>query len=318
MYSTIVKKIFSFLSLLILVACNASVTGAPSTSPAPLPTNTMIPASVTPILATLAPTQIPASPTFLPATLVPQATFTAVQPSFEGVQVSVDPLSIVLPPGLTYGARGSQFPRAEGQNAAPWDVTPGHIQLKLEGYLLQGKFHQPQIYVYPAQGYAEMVPAAFESMHRLNNIFFDPGAPISTEQLPTVPFFNAQQVFASNVEVISFRNGRGVRFVTEYAQYAASANNHDLFYHFQGLTSDGLYYVIAILPITAPMLAETSDGGAALPTGGVPYPYFADPEADMQGYYISVTDVLNATPLEAFTPTINQLDLLIQSMRITP
>jgi len=162
-----------------------------------------------------------------------------------------------------------------------------------------------------------MFPAAFESLHRLNNIMYDPAA-ISDAQLPRVPFFNAAQVFASNIQVISFQNGRGVRFLTEYAQYAASANNDDLFYHFQGLTSDGAYYVIAILPITVPVLAETSDAGAVLPPGGIPYPYFANPDADMQAYYTAVTNLLNATSPEAFNPTLGQLDLLIQSMKIIP
>jgi len=265
----------------------------------------------------VASTQIPASPTLVPATLAPNAKATAPQPAFEGVEVSVDPLSIVLSPGLASGARGSQFSRAEGENVASWDVTPGHIQLKLEGYLLQGKSQQPQIYVYPALAYAEMCPAAFESIHRLDNILYAPGGPVLNDRLPAVPFFNAAQVFASNVQLISFQNGQGVRFVTEYAQYPASANNQDLFYHFQGVTRDGAYYIIAILPITAPMLAETSDGGAPLPSGGVPYPYFADPEADMQLYYKSVLDLLNASPSQVFTPTLDQLDQLIQSMKIT-
>jgi hypothetical protein len=233
------------------------------------------------------------------------------------VEVSVDPLSIVISPGLASGARGSQFSRAEGENVAPWEVTPGHIQLKLEGYILQGKSQQPQIYVYPALEYAQMRPAAFESIHRLDNILYPPGGPALNDQLPAVPFFNAAQVFASNVQLISFQNGQGVRFLTEYAQHAASANNQDLFYHFEGLTRDGKYYIIAILPITAPMLAETSDGGAPLPPGGVPYPYFADPEADMQLYYKSVLDLLNASPSQVFTPTLDQLDQLIQSMKIT-
>lgn len=95
-------------------------------------------------------------------------------------------------------------------------------------------------------------------------------------------------------------------------------NNTDLFYHFQGVTDDGAYYILAILPITVPLLAETSDGGAPLPAGGIPYPYFADPDADMRVYYLSVSDLLNVTPPDAFTPTISQLDLLIQSMRIFP
>jgi hypothetical protein len=307
------KKILLFLSLFIVVtlACDLSFTVAPSTGPAPLPTNTTIP-------ATEAPTQFPASPTGIPATLTANTTPTTLQPSFEGVEVSVDPLRIILPSGLASGVQGSQFPRADGQDLPVWGLTPGHTVLKLEGYPLQGKFHEPQIYVYPAQAYAEMVPGAFESIRRLDNILYVPGGLTLNDQLPAVPFFNAQQIFASNVQVISFQNGGGVRFLTEYAQYAASANNHDLFYHFQGVTRDGAYYIIAILPITAPELAETSDGGATLPSGGVPDPYFANPEADMQSYYFSVTDVLNATPPEAFSPTLNQLDLLIQSMRTTP
>jgi hypothetical protein len=258
------------------------------------------------------------TPTPVPTTLAQNPTSTAQQPSIKGVEVSVDPLSIILSPGLASGARGSQFPRAEGENVTPWDVTPGHIQLKLEGYLLQGKFHEPQILVYPAQGYAELVPPAFESMHRLRNVMNESSASISAEQLPAVPFFNAAQVFASNIQPISFQNGWGVRFLTEYGQYAAPVNNHELFYHFQGLTSDGAYYIVAILPVTAPGLAETPDAGKVLPLGGVAYPDFNDPNADWQGYYAAAIDLLNAMPPEVFTPTINQLDSLIQSMRVTP
>lgn len=117
---------------------------------------------------------------------------------------------------------------------------------------------------------------------------------------------------------ISLRNGQGVRFLTEYAQYFASANNHDLFYHFQGLTSAGEYYIIAILPISNPMLAETSEPGAALPVGGVPYLFYSDPNADIELYYKSVVEILNAMPEKDFTPTLDQLDALIQSIRINP
>jgi hypothetical protein len=306
------NKTFLFLILFTVVslACDMSFTVAAPTSQPLIPTNAVIP-------PTEVPTQIQASPTSLPTTLVPQPTAIAAQPSFEGIEVSVEPLSIVLSPEVASGVRGLQIPRAEGEGVAPWEVTPGHIQLKLEGYALKDKSNEPQIYVYPAQAYAELYPPAFESIRRIDNILYVPGGPTLNDQLPTVPFFKAQQVFASNVQVISFQNGQGVRFLTEYAQYATSANNHDLFYHFEGVTRDGTYYIIAILPISVPILAETSDAGAVLPLGGVPYSYFADPNADMQGYYTAVTNLLNETSPLAFTPTINQLDLLIQSMRVT-
>jgi len=289
------KKNLSFLSLFIVVtlACNLSINASPST-------------------------EVPTAAAEIPLSVVPGATPTPQGSSFDGAEVSFGPLSLVLPPALASGMSGSQIPRAEGQDLPYWELTPGHTILKLEGYLVQGKFHEPQVYIYPAQGYAELFPGAFESIRRLDNIHGNPGAAISDDQLPAVPFFNAAQVFASNVQVISFQNGWGVRFLTEYAQYAASINNHDLFYHFQGLTDDGAYYIVAILPITAPALAETDDAGAPLPPGGIAYPDINDPNADWQGYYASVTALLDATPPEAFTPTINQVDLLIQSMRITP
>jgi hypothetical protein len=310
------KKIFLFLSIFIVVtlACDLAVTVAPTTSPAPLPTNTIIPVLENPTQIPASPTSIPTTEAPVPATEVP----TAQPPSVTGAPVSYGSLSLILPSGVASGFSGSQFPRAEGDNVAPWEMTPGHIQIKLEGYLLQGKFHQPQIYVYPATEYAVLVPTAFESMHRLRNVMYAPSAFISVDQLPAVPFFNAAQVFASNIQPISFQNGSGMRFLTEYAQYAAPVNNHELIYHFQGFTDDGEYYILAILPITVPVLAESSDSGAVLPAGGVPYPDISVPNADITGYYAAVTDLLNATSPETFAPTINQLDALIQSMRITP
>lgn len=300
------RKTFLFLSLMIIMslACDLSVTVVPTSDPATLPTNTSLPAS---------PTQAPATPA-VEATAVTVAT---IPPVFEGNGVAVDPLHVVIPPGLARGARGLQFTRTDGQNLPYYELTQGHIALNLEGYMLQNKLHEPQIYVYPALPYAELVPPAFESIHRLNNILYDPNAPISADQLPIVPFFNAAQVFASNVQVMSFQNGRGVRFLTEYAQYAAPVNNHELFYHFQGLTNDGVYYVIAILPITMPALAETGDVAAAPPSGGIPYPDISDPNANLPGYYAAVTDLLNNTTSEIFTPNLTQLDQLIQSMSIT-
>jgi len=236
-----------------------------------------------------------------------------------GTTVTFGNLILDIPSGVASGASGSEYPSVDSEDAAWWQKTPGHLQIMLDDYyVLQGKLQQPQIYVYPAQTYAELVPPAFESLHRLNNILGDPDVPSSIEQLPAVPFFNAQQIFASNIQVISFQNGKGVRFLTEYAQYAAPVNNHELFYHFQGVTRDGAYYIIAILPVTVPVLAETSDAGAALPPGAIAYPLAEGTNADMQGYYTAVTDLLNGTSLESFTPTISQLDTLIQSMRVTP
>lgn len=297
---------------LLLSACT------PATTTTNLPTNTMIPATVDPTPISGSSTSVPATAvpvTAIPATAIP----TAQTPSDTGTMVTFGSLTLVVPPEVASGASGSEYPPLDNEEAAWWQKTPGHLQVMLgDYYVFQGKFHQPQIYVYPAQAYAELVPAAFESIHRLDNILYGSSGSISEDELPAVPFFNAQQVFAANIQAISFQNGGGVRFLTEYAQYTAPVNNHELFYQFQGVTHDGAYYIIAIFPVTVPVLVENSDTTAVLPPGGIALPDITDPNADWQGYYTAVTDLLNSTSLDAFSPSINQLDLLIESMQITP
>lgn len=238
-------------------------------------------------------------------------------PVFEGTPVTYGWLSLVLPSGVADGAAGMEFSRAEGEEIPPWEVTPGHIQVTLTGYAAQEKFHQPQIFVFPAQGYAEMVPGAAGSIQSVADINAG-SSPINADDLPHISFFNAGQVFASKIERIGFQNGQGVRFVTEYSQYAAPVNNEELFYHFQGLTNDGAYYMIAILPISAPLLVENSQQGAPVPPGGIPYPELVNPEVDYGNYLNAVTALLDNTAPEAFAPTLGQLDLLIESILITP
>jgi hypothetical protein len=307
MYKTILNRTFLFLSVLVIMtlSCDLSVNTAP--------TNEVPTAAETPVLIE-PPTTTPE--VFISLTQAIPAT-SIIQPSpVTNTLVTFGRLSLEIPSSVADGASGIEIVPVTDEDAAYWEKTPGHLQVSLKDYyILQGKFHEPQIYVYPATDYAILVPGAFESMHRLRNIL-SAVVPITTDQLPAVPFFNAAQLFASNIQTISFQNGDGIRFLTEYAQYAAPVNNHELIYHFQGFTSDGEYCIIAILPVTVPVLAETSDAGAVVPSGGIAYPGNNDPNADFRGYYASIMELLNATRPDAFTPTLDQLDALIQSMRV--
>lgn len=307
------KTHLQLLTLLVLaaLACNLSVSITPD--------NPALPAtpSLTP----------PLQPTTTPEIFIPltraapgatQPTNTVEAPASAGTTATYAPLTVTLPQEVATGASGIDLPRFDSQDAAFWEKTPGHLQVSLNDYyVLQGKTNQPVIYVYPAQAYAEMVPAAFESLRRVDNLIASSVSP-TADQLPGVPFFNAQQVFAANIQLISFQNGSGVRYLTEYAQYPASANNHDLVYAFQGVTRDGAYYIVAIFPVSHPVLAETSDPGAPLPNGGIPYPDLTDPTANLPAYYSAVADLLSAQAPTTFVPNLNQLDALIQSLEIQP
>ena len=237
--------------------------------------------------------------------------------SLTGTAVSFDRLSLVVPTGVAAGGSGTLVPEAKGDNVAPWDVAPEHIQFKLDGYALEGKLHQPQIYVYPAQAYAQLQErgAAAQSLEQLRAVLAQ-GSMVNIKELPSVPFFNVTQALAAQVKVIPFQQGRGVRMLTEYAMGRAIINNHELIYHFEGLTDDGQSYVIAILPITAPGLPEDGQPGGVVPPGGVPVPDFNDANANWMGYYGDARKMLQDLEPGAYNPDLDALDALIGSLSI--
>src|SRR5215211_588011 len=211
-----------------------------------------------------------------------------------GTPISYEGVSFVIPNDVAASANTEKMTAVDSNSGAPWDIAPTHLRFTLTEYQLQGKFHEPRIFVYPAEEYAQSNPGAAEQIDRLKKILT--GAIPLLETLPTVPFFNAASQIAAIIKIIPFQNGSGVRSLTQYAQYAAPINNHELFYHFQGLSSDGKYYIVAILPVTAPVLAEDEKPGAAVPEGGIPIPTDVGPN---NVYYFSATEKLNSLPPDA-------------------
>lgn len=294
---------------LFLTACTNRVTSdlkppAPTVAPA----KTIVP------LPTVANPTAAASPT-----LRAEPSATPTTDSFTGTAVSFERLSLVVPNEVAIGGSGTLVPEVIGDDVAPWDVAPEHFVFSLDGYALEGKFHQPKIYIYPAQAYAQLQErgAAAQSLERLREVL-DHSGMVNVKELPMVPFFNVPQALAAHVKVISFQKGRGVRMLTEYAMARAIINNHELIYHFEGLTDDGQSYVIAILPVTGPGLPEDGQPGSVVPPGGVPVPDFNDMNANWMGYYGDVRQMLQGLEPAAYTPNLDQLDALIRSLTIAP
>ena len=251
-----------------------------------------------------------ATPTLVP--IIPTGT-PVVSPTptlVTGNVVTINNVNLTIPEEM---ANDALLEMVSAQtDGAPWELVPEHLKIALTGYQLQGKFHEPQIFVFPADEYAQVNPTAAEQIDRLKKILT--GSPPLKETLPRVPFFNAEMQLAANVQMITFQSGSGVRHLTQYAQYLAPINNNELIYQFAGLTSDEQYYIVAILPITAPFLAENEKPDAPVPTDGVPIPTDVGPN---DTYYASITEKLVALSSDSYTPSLNTLDVLIQSILIT-
>jgi hypothetical protein len=230
-----------------------------------------------------------------------------------GTPVSFEHASFAIPAGLATGADPRSVLAVPAESGAPWEVAPAHLKFALTGYAVQGKFHEPALYIYPADEFAGTNPNAAEQIDRLRKLLT--GRALMKETLPIVPFFNAGPLIAANIKIIPVQSGSGVRALTQFAQYEAPINNRELFYHFQGLTGNSRYYVIAILPVTAPVLAEDEKPESAVPAEGVPIPTDIGPNTV---YYFSVTQKLNALSPDAYIPSLNSLDALVQSILVTP
>ena len=245
--------------------------------------------------------------------------------SSEAATTSVDisdmGTSFAYPFGLANGTQDTIVPQSSSDEI--WK-SPAHVQFILQGYPLQNTTYQPQISIYPADQYAQLGDRPKLIIERLQNILqtqsFSPQPVpdmfITTrpqEELPFLPIQGAGQVFHAQEKILSFQNGSGIRYVTQLSQAAFPLiNNQDAFYTFQGITSDGKYYVSVIMPINLPYLAAD---------------YGADPNnpSDVQtpdtypGYLSSMVDRLNQAEGEGvnpYTPSLQSLDALAQSLLV--
>jgi hypothetical protein len=230
-----------------------------------------------------------------------------------GGVVTLNNVSFTLPLGVANDAQSEMVSAVtDPNNSGWWEVAPEHLKFTLTGYQVQNKALEPQIFVYPVVEYSTLNTQAADQIQKLKTVLA--GGALTKDALPSW-MVNAGQIFTAKAQVVPFQNGRGVRFLTQYAQYPAPANNRELVYHFQGLTDDGKYYIVAVLPVASSILAEDEKPEAAVPPGGVPLPASGMPDP---AYYDAVTKALDAMYEDSFNPSLFQLDALIQSITVTP
>jgi hypothetical protein len=271
----------------------------------------MIYASLALFLAILA-CSVPSipSPTNTPAVTEPPTSPPTEPP--ETTNLTCHELALLLDPALASSYDCQKVPASNEE----FSVYPEHTLLTLHGYPLAGKFFEAKIAVYPLESYRLLQPD-FVNERVASLQTFTTGAVTPTfsgsfgPSLPFLPVFNAAQVFFAQYQVLPFANGNGIRFLTEYAQYYAPVNNNDLFYTYQGLTSDGQYWISAILPINHPTLPAD----AVNPPNGMTWEEFSN---NYEPYIADMINQLNSQPPDSFIPTLTALDALVSSIVIQP
>jgi hypothetical protein len=218
------------------------------------------------------------------------------------------PSSILAPEHVTINLQvmaakfsGKVVPATPNQRKLPpfMNGAPEHLQFAFGNDHLSGavRYRERQLLLYPINAYRELFgnnsreQAKFDKKIKLLQQLIASSSASFTDVIPVLPPVETMQLFYSQIRYLAFADGAGVRFVTRYAMEASPTTNENIFYTFQGLTSDGRYYISVFYPITATGLPET----AVIPT---------------------TTNFLNRLASADFTPDLAKLDDMLQSLRV--
>jgi hypothetical protein len=231
-------------------------------------------------------------------------TATAPTPTTQaiGLPVSSNNISFNIPLELNASATPSNNTDVEYPYINPsGGPMPEHVVFQITNYPVEG---DARIMVFKSSEYAAYGAPLQDAVTALL------AGRDASQPLPKTltPDFYAQ------AKPISFQNGHGVRYLTQVLTNSAPITNRDLFYYFQGMTNDGTYFVSAIFHVHAAFLVADGNKDSPPPSGGIPFNWGTD--LDFSKYLSDITQKLNDTPAENYTPSLILLDKMIGSMQV--
>ncbi len=198
----------------------------------------------------------------------------------------------------------------------PDGVAPAHVVITLrESYASAlhrdagSAYALPQVFVFPTSEagdprFDEEFPTMRGAVAGLGKLLLRRAGSV-TQSIPFLPWADERQLFVARKRLVRFRNGRGVLFLTQYAQEEGPVSNEYLVYTFQGLTDDGRWYVSAVFPVSAP--------GLSAPPGTAGDAAF---RAGYDRYLKQTADRLNRLPAKRFVPDLGLLDGIVRSLKV--
>lgn len=221
----------------------------------------------------------------------------------DGTPVDTAEISFFIPNGVANDATSTLTTAVEYPYINPGSGDmPQHVTVNLNLYAVIENIHQPQILVFRASEYSQYSELTASIISQLQSLQYVDGQPLPKELSAD---FNAQ------IHAVNFKNGHGVRYLTQVFQNFNTVNNQELFYYYQGITNDGQYFVQAILPINASYLVADSNPNSPLPADGIPFNM-----DDFSGYLNTVNQKLNSTDTFNFNPYLDALDEMIESIQV--
>lgn len=202
------------------------------------------------------------------------------------------------------------------KSGPPGDECPAHKEFVLPSYLkvvIKGRTKtspaQPIVRIYPTKDFAALGWATeLKKLHLLLKRCA-PGHNVTgvIGPMPYLPATDSAQMLHASALCLGFKGGKGVRYLTVYGQDFSPITATDVFYTFQGLTSDGRTYVAAEFPVYAATFPKKIPASFNYKIFSMRMkPYMAD----------AVQRLTVPRSTNHIEPNIDQLDVLMRSLSI--
>ena len=209
-------------------------------------------------------------------------------------------IRFVLEPEIATSALGETLPGVQLTLDSPaWAFPSEYVQVTLEGYPRLDDL--PHLAVFPALDYNIQFVGTMDELTRAIQLY-----PVSPAIPRRLPITNKDRVLAVQPEMLNFDGGSGIRFLAYFSDTTAYITRYEWTYVFLGVNEGRQEFVQILLPLTATILPENA-------------PADLDYDAFVETYDLHLDNVRravnNATP-RSFVPRLDQLDALVESLRI--
>jgi len=239
------------------------------------------------------------STAYLAASLISLTPCNAAQKTSTAANPSVSKLAVTFDGGhLAKRLNIKVFPKiANSFDDAPFmNGEPEHLRITFDNDEADNNFvWKRQILIYPLASYAQLFKgkerAEFDRTVGSLKSIIQKRSGAGVKEFPMLPAMDCYEVFHSHVKILDYKGGTGVAFLTCYAQDEAPFKNGDFFYSYQGLSSDGRYYIALTYPVKAKALKDNMPLKAGI-------------------------KLLTNLKADEFTPSLGEIDKMIESISI--
>jgi len=177
---------------------------------------------------------------------------------------------------------------------APYDLPyPQNAQVIFTAYMGGGGFTVNGLRVFRADEVNALETGAVENVNAVLE-----GADHHSD-FPRLA--GAGSIIDAQVIPLAFQNGNGYRYLVAKSFSADPLSNTGMTYMYQGVTSDGKYFISFVMLVDAPFLAPYV--GKTLNTS-----------EEFESYFQEVNNLVETSSGDQFTPSLNILDELVSSI----